>query len=671
MKKNAMTVVEFATAYPFRLPELDVMCVLCSRSFEDPKDFRDHFDNDHKVFNIKDTVLHLNESILKVDCTDLCCRLCDQLFDDVDSVANHLSAEHDKKISNDGFLFQIYKFGPDKWVCAYCNEKFMCLRALSRHTASHFRNFVCPTCGKKYTFDTDLTKHIKNKHSNVLPCVKCRQTFQCDKQLKEHMDESKSCWPYKCMYCAERFRSHSIKTTHMENIHGIAARIFKCTVCPLEFVSSKLFRDHYTKEHTDKFVCSICNEKFGSKYILKMHYDRHTGHKEFKCDVCGKDFLRKCQLVQHYWAHREDKRFECKLCDKKFNQKVTWKDDIQDAMRKNTMTVLEYATAYPFRLPERDVMCVLCSRSFEDPKDLRDHFDNHHKRFSIKGTFLHLAAFARKLKVDCTNLHCRICDEVFNDVECIADHLNAEHNKEISPHGFVFEIFKFGPDKWVCAYCKEKFMCLRALSRHTASHFRNFVCPTCGKKYTFDADLTKHIKNKHSNAFSCVKCRKTFPSDKQLKEHLKESKSCWPYKCMYCVERFRSNDPRIAHMQKFHGIAARIFKCTVCPLEFVSSKLFRNHYVKEHTDKFVCSICDQKFASNKCFKVHNDRHAGHKQFKCDVCGKDFLRKCQLVQHYWAHREDKRFECKLCDKKFNQKVTWKGHMKSKHAELVDF
>ncbi|XP_011569222.3 zinc finger protein 60 isoform X27 [Plutella xylostella] len=325
MKKNAMTVVEFATAYPFRLPELDVMCVLCSRSFEDPKDFRDHFENDHKVFNIKDTVLHLNESILKVDCTDLCCRLCDQLFDDVDSVANHLSAEHDKKISNDGFLFQIYKFGPDKWVCAYCNEKFMCLRALSRHTASHFRNFVCPTCGKKYTFDTDLTKHIKNKHSNALPCVKCRQTFQCDKQLKEHMDESKSCWPYKCMYCAERFRSHSIKTTHMENIHGIAARIFKCTVCPLEFVSSKLFRDHYTKEHTDKFVCSICNEKFGSKYILKMHYDRHTGHKEFKCDVCGKDFLRKCQLVQHYWAHREDKRFECKLCDKKFNQKVTWK----------------------------------------------------------------------------------------------------------------------------------------------------------------------------------------------------------------------------------------------------------------------------------------------------------------------------------------------------------
>ncbi|CAG9106333.1 unnamed protein product [Plutella xylostella] len=579
MKKNAMTVVEYATAYPFRLPELDVMCVLCSRSFEDPKDFRDHFDNDHKVFNIKDTVLHLNESILKVDCTDLCCRLCDQLFDDVDSVANHLSAEHDKKISNDGFLFQIYKFGPDKWVCAYCNEKFMCLRALSRHTASHFRNFVCPTCGKKYTFDTDLTKHIKNKHSNALPCVKCRQTFQCDKQLKEHMDESKSCWPYKY--------------------------------------------------------------------------------------------------------------------------------DIQDAMRKNTMTVLEYATAYPFRLPERDVMCVLCSRSFEDPKDLRDHFDNHHKRFSIKGTFLHLAAFARKLKVDCTNLRCRICDEVFDDVECIADHLNAEHNKEISPHGFVFEIFKFGPDKWVCAYCNEKFMCLRALSRHTASHFRNFVCPTCGKKYTFDADLTKHIKKKHSNAFSCVKCRKTFPSDKQLKDHLKESKSCWPYKLIQDQDAMRRNAMTVVEFATAYPfrLKERDVMCILCNSSFEDPKYFRDHFddrhlhfnihdIKKHeravrkrlkvdcTD-LRCRICQKIF--DDVDSVANHLNADHDKeispdgiglqiFKfgpdkwvCAYCKEKFMSLRSLSRHTVSHFYN--FVCPTCGMKYVNSFLFNKHIKNKHSNLL--
>ncbi|XP_011569218.3 gastrula zinc finger protein XlCGF26.1 isoform X22 [Plutella xylostella] len=349
--------------------------------------------------------------------------------------------------------------------------------------------------------------------------------------------------------------------------------------------------------------------------------------------------------------------------------------DSQDAMttnmRNNAMKIVEYATAYPFRLPELDVMCVLCSRSFEDPKDFRDHFDNDHKVFNIKEAFFHLTRFDRKLKVDFTDVRCRICNQLFDDLDSVANHLKAEHDKEISNDGYALEIFKFEPGKWVCAYCKEKFVSLRSLSRHTACHFRNFVCPTCGKKYTFDRDLDEHIKKKHSNLFACVKCRKTFPSDKDRKEHMEESISCWPNTCMYCKEKFKSDTSRIKHMQQIHGMAARVFKCTACLLEFPSIRVRGYHFVKEHTDKFVCSICGQKFATQKRLQVHIDRHAGLKKFKCDVCSKGFVMKSELVQHYWAHREDKRFECKLCNKKFNQKVTWKGHMKSKHPELVDF
>lgn len=329
------------------------------------------------------------------------------------------------------------------------------------------------------------------------------------------------------------------------------------------------------------------------------------------------------------------------------------------------MTVVEFATAYPFRLKERDVMCILCNSSFEDPKHFRDHFDDRHLHFNIHDIKKHERAVRKRLKVDCTDLRCRICQKIFDDVDSVANHLNADHDKEISPDGIGLQIFKFGPDKWVCAYCKEKFMSLRSLSRHTVSHFYNFVCPTCGMNYVNSFLLNKHIKNKHSNLLSCVKCRKTFPSDKDRKVHLQESKSCWSYRCVYCEERFRSGRNRMTHIQKTHGIAAHMFKCTVCPLEFITYNLFRNHYVKEHTDKFVCSICDQKFGSKFILKMHNDRHTGNKEFKCDVCGKDFLRKSHLAQHLWTHREKKRLECKLCDKKFNQEVAWKGHMKSKH------
>ncbi|KAG7298319.1 hypothetical protein JYU34_017919 [Plutella xylostella] len=635
MKTNAMTILKYATAYPFRLPEIDVMCILCNSSFEDPKDFRDHFDNEHKQFNVKKV---FRCSKVKVDCTDLSCRICDESFDAVDDVADHLITEHGIEISADGFAFEIFKFGSERWTCAYCQMKFISLRMLSRHTASHFRNFVCPSCGKAYTYINDLKKHTLVKHSKKFRCIKCNEDFPSIEDRNKHRRLSQACWQYRCQYCGERFTCQTKKDKHLESVHGRSQRAFKCPSCPLEFASYSLANSHYVVAHTEKFVCTLCGKKLASPKALRLHNDRHTGNMAFQCDVCDKG-------------------------------------DSQDAMttnmRNNAMKIVEYATAYPFRLPELDVMCVLCSRSFEDPKDFRDHFDNDHKVFNIKEAFFHLTRFDRKLKVDFTDVRCRICNQLFDDLDSVANHLKAEHDKEISNDGYALEIFKFEPGKWVCAYCKEKFVSLRSLSRHTACHFRNFVCPTCGKKYTFDRDLDEHIKKKHSNLFACVKCRKTFPSDKDRKEHMEESISCWPNTCMYCKEKFKSDTSRIKHMQQIHGMAARVFKCTACLLEFPSIRVRGYHFVKEHTDKFVCSICGQKFATQKRLQVHIDRHAGLKKFKCDVCNKGFVMKCELVQHYWAHREDKRFECKLCNKKFNQKVTWKGHMKSKHPELVDF
>ncbi|CAG9106337.1 unnamed protein product [Plutella xylostella] len=338
-------------------------------------------------------------------------------------------------------------------------------------------------------------------------------------------------------------------------------------------------------------------------------------------------------------------------------------------MKTNAMTLLKYATAYPFRLPEIDVMCILCNSSFEDPKDFRDHFDNEHKQFNVKKVFR-----CSKVKVDCTDLSCRICDESFDAIDDVADHLITEHGIEISADGFAFEIFKFGSEKWTCAYCQKKFISLRMLSRHTASHFRNFVCPSCGKAYTYINDLKKHTLVKHSKKFRCIKCNEDFPSIEDRNKHRKLSQACWQYRCQYCGERFTCQTKKDKHLESVHGRLHRAFKCPSCPLEFASYSLANSHYVVAHTEKFVCTLCGKKLASPKALRLHNDRHTGNMAFQCDVCDKGFLRKCQLVQHYWAHREDKRFECKLCNKKFNQRVSWKSHMKSRHPEipeLVDF
>lgn len=343
--------------------------------------------------------------------------------------------------------------------------------------------------------------------------------------------------------------------------------------------------------------------------------------------------------------------------------------------KRNAEVVLQYSTVYPFRLRGKALLCVYCCEGYEDPIHFRRHVDGNHKKFTVSTAFAHIGSGKDYLKVDCTNLKCRLCFEPFANLDHVAEHLLKEHDrKDIRKLRLEYDIglqpYRLEKDKWFCYLCNKKLPTVTKLCRHTTSHYQHYTCDMCGRSYMTNEALKYHIKCNHSGNFVCRKCWQDFPTMEQKREHIRLSKKCWAFACVYCGDRFQSWEQKQKHLVANHDCPETNYPCPECDSTFQTRKRFYNHYKMAHTDEgFVCSCCGLKFGSKNQLEDHRLGHTGEKQFKCPVCSKAFTRNKSLSQHMWIHSENKRFICLLCDKQFAQKVSLKGHMKSHHPEVT--
>ncbi|XP_045506033.1 gastrula zinc finger protein XlCGF26.1-like isoform X10 [Colias croceus] len=342
--------------------------------------------------------------------------------------------------------------------------------------------------------------------------------------------------------------------------------------------------------------------------------------------------------------------------------------------RLNAKVVLKYSTAYPFRIPNNSMVCVYCCDSYDDPQAYRDHMNTEHAQFNVKTAFAHVGNnYTEYLKVDCTELKCRICTVQLDTLEEISKHLLVAHGKDINTDVEIgMQMFKLGQERWVCALCSVKVPCLRELSRHTSSHYHKYTCETCGKSYINRENLQRHAQYGHSDAKVCMKCKQVFQNTEARRQHILSSEKCWPMSCAFCGMRFLTRKAKFAHCAEVHGQGPKEYKCPECSMVFNKWTPYRAHFVLSHTNNiFTCSFCGLQFDNKRALDEHVVSHTKEKAFTCTVCSKSFARKKNLIQHSWVHSEYKRFECKMCNKQFNQRVSWKTHMKSYHPELVDF
>lgn len=333
--------------------------------------------------------------------------------------------------------------------------------------------------------------------------------------------------------------------------------------------------------------------------------------------------------------------------------------------------LVQYTTAFPFRLPSVDVCCIVCCKEFDDPEEFRQHMmmlDDH--KTPYKTLRLLMYSQSATLKVDITDLRCRVCSNIFHNLEDIAQHLSTAHristinlNHDLGVH--PFKIYK---DVYTCISCPEKFVTLRALSRHTQTHYLRHTCETCGKSYSNLSSLKLHTNFAHLGPKAwCKKCKTMFNSSEEKQKHLTESLSCWLFSCHVCDEKFMSPSLKVKHLQAAHNIATQ-YTCPECPAVFIDKGKRRTHFTATHTDKFKCSCCNKRIPSKFMLDQHALVHSSEKKFQCHVCSKEFSRKQNLKQHMPIHMKDKPFKCIICGKQFNQRVSWKTHMSSYHPEV---
>lgn len=322
------------------------------------------------------------------------------------------------------------------------------------------------------------------------------------------------------------------------------------------------------------------------------------------------------------------------------------------------------------------MVCVYCGENYDDPALFRAHNEQEHQEFQPEIALFHLKDISCDVKVDCTDLRCRLCFNSFENIDDVAKHIHKDHNISINLEVDLGVLpFKIHKDKYFCIVCNKKFPNIRYLSKHTNTHFVKHTCEYCGNSYASTTALGSHIRyrcSRQSRLPFCRKCKMTFNSLKERMRHMESSKSCCPRVCNICFDRFPTSQSKQRHMMEKHDEPVTTFPCPECGMVFKKRDAFRQHYVLTHTeDHFPCAQCDQKFSSQRNLKKHLVLHSGEKLFECNVCNKSFKRKSGLNQHQWIHAEVKKHSCHLCDKHFNQRVCWKSHMRSRHPELCDF
>lgn len=345
-----------------------------------------------------------------------------------------------------------------------------------------------------------------------------------------------------------------------------------------------------------------------------------------------------------------------------------------DCHRNNARQILLWSNATPIRCQGGiGYSCSFCCQEFPNPADLKKHTLETHDD-ATKSTFMKGATKVKFIvKLDITDLQCNICKQNIDTIDAMRNHLKDVHDKkifmDIKDHLLPF---KFNDDTLRCVICSQIFLRFKSLQQHMNVHYRNYICQTCDAGFVSEQILFSHEKVHQTGQFKCDHCELIFETKLKRLNHVKRLHDKVAFhKCGYCNERFRENFMKVAHMSKVHGIEDSKIKCQACDKLFSTTHAYRIHTRRDHLmeKSHKCTQCDMAFFDSNRLTMHMVKHTGVKEFQCEVCQKFYSRRKVLWEHMKIHNNIRRHKCELCGMTFVQKCSWRGHMKSKHGEIV--
>lgn len=347
------------------------------------------------------------------------------------------------------------------------------------------------------------------------------------------------------------------------------------------------------------------------------------------------------------------------------------------ARKKRAYTLLDCSRICPFKWMKNLYFCFYCDAQFTDPAEMRTHHSTHYT-VSLTPSLLRNGVRLKKyelIKVDITDVGCRLCDDTIHDFEDLKLHLLEKHDKDIDPKSDGVLPFRITKDSFKCALCEKICDEFKSLNHHMNMHYQNFICEQCGSGFVTPDRLRVHAFSHETGAFKCDAegCDKVFRSRNNKNEHhaivhMKRKR----HRCPQCPETFINYFQRSKHISTIHGVKLKEFKCGLCPKVFTLSGKLGAHVRTAHMKmkRFTCEVCSWKVYSRTELKQHMIKHvAVNRRFQCHVCKKSYAREYSLKQHMRAHENGRRFVCGACGKVFVQAFSLSRHTKTYHPSSV--
>ena len=132
-------------------------------------------------------------------------------------------------------------------------------------------------------------------------------------------DEVKLKLYHSCDVCQKYYASKVGVKRHKLRVHDNISDQVTCDTCGKNYVNKELLKQHTERTHSSnpKFVCELCDRRFGNNYHLKRHMNIHTAIM-LPCPLCSRLFKRKDGLEAHLKSRHKKTVLEiAKMMEKK------------------------------------------------------------------------------------------------------------------------------------------------------------------------------------------------------------------------------------------------------------------------------------------------------------------------------------------------------------------
>lgn len=422
------------------------------------------------------------------------------------------------------------------------------------------------------------------------------------------------------------------------------------------FISFVSFQDDLTE--LPKYICQTCQQSIQNTI-------------EFKAAVIEWDSeLREMMRISKIPV-KTDIKYE------EFDETNQIEEIIlEPKMEEFEIALEDYSVEY--LKEEKTYNCTICDDKLFFPTftKLQEHKNESHKNCpDCSKLFDRYASMVSHRKRAHSNQKCPDCDDVFATSVLLKDHRILKHQLEKSAF------------KKPCPMCGKMFSKNSNIRRHIQSVHNNikrndsnekFPCPICGKEFKFSSNITRHIESVHNKVRNhpCNLCDKSFYEKVHLNTHMAIHLDDRPFLCDYpdCGKSFKLLQYLTYHQNSHLGVEAKaklkrvgnLFVCSYCGKTLATKLSFEDH-IRSHTNEkpFKCEICSKAFARLLTMKVHMRVHTNEKPYQCTICFQRFKQDSHLKSHYLTHQTDKKFSCSICDFSTKYKYNLDCHMRNVH------